>query len=128
MQYPIAIFHKDKNYHVSVPDIPELSTSGNNMAEIIANTRMAVITHLHQLIDNDKKIPQPMPISAYLTAPEFSGCTWAIVSVELARIMGESMDLELQLPIKLFKQATQKFPDDSIENIIISALKNYLEP
>lgn len=41
--------------------------------------------------------------------------------------MGESIDLELQLPVKLFKQLRQKFPDESLEKIIISALKNHLE-
>lgn len=127
MQYPIAIFQKDKNYHVNVPDIPELSASGDNMAEVIANARMAVITHLHELIENDQKIPQALSISTYLNEPEFLGCTWAIISVELTHIMGESIDLELQLPVRLFKQATQKFPDESIDKIIISALKNYLE-
>lgn len=97
------------------------------MADLITDTRMAVISHLHQLIENDKKIPSPMPISTYLKDLQFSGCTWAIVSIELARIMGESIDLELQLPVKLFKQLRQKFPDESLEKIIISALKNHLE-
>lgn len=127
MQYPIAIFHKDNDYHVSVPDIPELRISGTNMAELITDTRMAVITHLHQLIESDRKIPTPLPISSYLKDVKFSGCTWAIVSVELSRIMGESIDLELQIPVKLFKQLRQKFPDESFDKIIISALKNHLE-
>lgn len=128
MQYPVAIFHKGDDFYVNVPDIPDLAITGQNMAEVIANTRINVIVHLHQLIENDKKIPQPHPINTYLSNPDYAGCTWTIVSVELARIMGESVDFELQLPVKLFKQLSQKFPDEPMEKIVLNALKQYLNP
>ncbi|ELA08256.1 phage protein [Moraxella macacae 0408225] len=127
MQYPIAIFYKDKNYHVTVPDIPDLNITGENMADAVSNARMMVIGHLHQLIENDKKIPNPTPISDHLKKPEYLGYTWAIVSVELARIMGESIELNLQISVKLFKQLTQKYPDVSMEHIVITALKQQLQ-
>ncbi len=126
MQYPIAIYLKDQQYYVIIPDIPELQAQGKNMGDAVANARTTVINHLYTLLDQDKTLPQPTAVAAHLTNPKFAGCTWAIVGIEMSRIMGDTLEISVNLPNRLFKQVAQTYPDTPIDSIIITALKQYL--
>lgn len=126
MQYPIAIYLKDEAYQVIVPDIPELHTQGTDMSDAVANARNVVIHHLYQLLEQDSKLPQPSSVSSHLNNPKFAGCTWAIVGIEMSRIMGETVETTIHLPTRLFKQITRTFPDKSLDAVVIAALKQYL--
>lgn len=126
MQYPIAIFQKDNQYYVTVPDIPSLQAQGDNMADAVSNARMVVINHLHQLHERDAVLPEPTPVSNHLSKPEYAGYIWAIVGVELARILGESVEVTVQLPARLYSQVSKGFPDDTMDKVVIAALKQYM--
>lgn len=127
MQYPVAIYHKEDGYHVMVPDIPSLTTTGHDMAEAVSNARTVVINHLFQLLEEDSPIPQPSPVSQHLTNPDYAGFTWAIVGIEMSRIMGESMELTVHLPTRLFKQITKQYRDEPLDSVIVKALKLLLD-
>lgn len=126
MQYPIAIYHKDNSYQVIIPDIPELQTQGDDMGDAVSNARSAVISHLYQLLEHDSHLPQPSAVSTHLTNPKYAGCTWAIVGIEMSRIMGETVETTVNLPTRLFRQVSTAFPDETLETVVINALKLYL--
>ncbi|MFW2176986.1 MULTISPECIES: type II toxin-antitoxin system HicB family antitoxin [unclassified Moraxella] len=127
MQYPIAIFQKDSCFFVNFPDIPMLEAQGNNMAEAVSNARMALIHHLHQLMEEEANLPQPTPVSNHLIKPEYAGYTWAIVGIELARIKGEQVELNVQIAQSLYQQLLRHDPNESLDKIVSLALKRYLQ-
>lgn len=127
MQYPIAIFQQNNSYHVSIPDIEHLSVVDSSMADAIANARLAVMRHLHRLMQDDQPLPEPSAITAHLHKPQYAGYIWAVVSVELSRLIGETVEVTLQLPKQLLAQVTQQFKDESLDNIMLLALKHYLK-
>ena len=127
MQYPIAIYQQNNAYHVTVPDIESLCVVDSSMAGAVSNTRMAVMSHLYHLIEEDLPIPEPSSVTEHLIKPKYAGYTWAIVSVELSRIMGKTVEVTLQLPSQLISQATEQFADESLDKIVLMALKSYLD-
>lgn len=126
MQFPVAIYHNNDGYQVVVPDIPALTTTGIDMAEAVSNARTVVINHLYHLVEIDATIPEPSPVSKHLTNPKYAGATWAIVGIDMSRILGETIALDVNLPTRLFKQAVQAHRDTPIDIIIAEALKQYL--
>lgn len=127
MQFPIAIVHNNNQYIASVPDIPNLQVVGDSVADVVANTRLTVIQHLHQLLETDVSLPEPSPVAVYLEHPEYAGCIWAIVGIELSRILGESIEVNLQLPARLYSKITKTFPKEPLEKVVIEALKRYID-
>lgn len=126
MQYPIAIVHQNNQYFVTIPDIPSLQVIGDSVADVVADTRLTVIKHLQTLIQTDQPLPEASPVSVFLEKPEFAGCIWAIVGIELSRILGDSIEINLQLPARLYTKIGQTFPNDPLEKVVIEALKQYL--
>lgn len=126
MQYPIAIYQKHNKYHVIVPDIPELTTQADDIGDAVANGRSLVINHLYQLLEQDKTLPLPTPVSNHLSNPKFAGFTWAIVGIEISRIMGETIETTVNLPARLFKQISKQHRDEPLDTVIVNALKLYL--
>lgn len=43
MQYSIAIYQQNNAYHVTVPDIDNISVVDSSMADAVSNTDMAVM-------------------------------------------------------------------------------------
>lgn len=127
MQYPIAIYQQNNAYHVTVPDIESISVIDSSMAGAVSNTRMAVMSHLYHLIEEDLPIPEPSSVTEHLIKPKYAGYTWAIVSVELSRIMGKTVEVTLQLPSQLISQAIEQFADESLDKIVLMALKSYVK-
>lgn len=127
MQYPIAIYQQNNAYHVTAVDNESLCVVDSSMAGAVSNTRMAVMSHLYHLIEEDLPIPQPSSVTEHLIKPKYAGYTWAIVSVELSRIMGKTVEVTLQLPSQLVSQATEQFADESLDKIVLMALKSYVK-
>ncbi|MDX2133040.1 MAG: type II toxin-antitoxin system HicB family antitoxin [Planctomycetota bacterium] len=83
MNYPVVI-HKDRasDYGVSVPDLPGCVSAGATVDEALAMAREAIELHLEGLIEEGGVIPLPTPIEKLHADPDYSGGTWAIVSVD----------------------------------------------
>ena len=127
MQYPIAIFQQNNHYYVTIPDMKTLSVADDTMAGAVANARLAILNHLQRLVESDLPIPEPSPVTNHLTKPEYAGYIWAIVSVDLGRIMGEAMEISISLPHTLGNQVMQQFPHEPLDRVIVLALKQYLK-
>ena len=44
-----------------------------------------------------------------------------------SRIMGKTVEVTLQLPSQLISQATEQFADESLDKIVLMALKSYVK-
>lgn len=153
MLFPIAIRQKNNQYFGILPDLPELSIVAPNIAEVISQGRFVIIKHLLSLCDQGKPLPKGSDISDHLgtddakTPNKFAGFTWAIISIDAARVAGTNVKLSVELPESLLTRArdhltaqglaantSQKLKEENsqtqtaadVNDLIIKALVSYL--
>lgn len=143
MLYPIAIRQKGSQFVGILPDLPELKIIAANITDVISQARLTVMTHLLALYAQDKPLPNGSDIGDHLstkaTPNPFAGVTWAIISIDAARIKGTKVKLAIELPEPLLTRARHHLAAQStkteralssssheLNELIIKALQAYL--
>ena len=105
MRYPVVI-HKDPNsdYGVTVPDLPGCFSAGETLDEALQQASEAIECHLEALMLDGEPIPLPMSIDRHSSDPDYAGGTWALVSVDVARLSGKTKRVNITLPERLLTQ------------------------
>ena len=95
MRYPVVI-HKDPGscYGVTIPDLPGVFTAGDTIEEALANVQEAVEVGLH----GEGEIPAPRTIDDHVANPDYEGGVFAYAEVDLARIKGAVVRVNITLP------------------------------
>ncbi|WP_151994074.1 type II toxin-antitoxin system HicB family antitoxin [Buttiauxella massiliensis] len=103
MLYPIAIEAGDEQhaYGVTVPDLPGCFSAGDTMEEAIANAKEAITGHIELLVEMGGDIPAVSSVGALAKNPEFAGYTWAVVDIDVTRLLGGSEKINVTLPKSL---------------------------
>jgi len=99
MRYPLVI-HKDKSsdYGVTVPDLPGCFSAGDTMEEALTNAVEAIECHREGLLLDGDEIPQARPVEAHLKNRDYTGGTWALVSVDLSKLASKAKRINITLP------------------------------
>lgn len=128
MQYPIAIQQKNLTFYAYLPDLPDLDIEGNSIADTIARARVLVFKHLQNLVDNGQDLPTGSDISQHLNNPSFSGWTWAIISIDANRIIGETLSIDIKIPERLMQRILSYTEQQQLEinDFFIEAIKKSL--
>jgi predicted RNase H-like HicB family nuclease len=105
MRYPVVI-HKDPNsdYGVTVPDLPGCFSAGETLDEALQQASEAIECHLEALMLDGEPIPLPKGIDWHRCNPDYEGGTWALVSVDVARLSGKTRRVNITLPERLLAQ------------------------
>lgn len=105
MQYPIFL-HKDENscYGVIVPDLPGCYSAGDTIEDAIHNAHEAIECHLEGLLKDNDPIPLKKPIEEHLENPEFKDGVLAVVDIDLSKISGKTIRINISLPERFLKQ------------------------
>ena len=100
MLYPIAIRPGDEQHAwgVEVPDIPGCFSAGENLDDAMAMAREAIEGHLEILAEDCSRMPVATPVSAHVSNPEYEGCIWALVDIDITRYLGKAEKLTITLP------------------------------
>ncbi|CAM4037766.1 type II toxin-antitoxin system HicB family antitoxin [Rahnella bruchi] len=103
MLYPIAIEPGDEHhaYGVTVPDLPGCFSAGDTMEEAIAKAKEAITGHIEILVEKGWDIPSVSSVSDLAKDPEFAGYTWAMVDIDVTRLLGGSEKINVTLPKSL---------------------------
>lgn len=103
MFYPIAIEAGDHKhaYGVTVPDLPGCFSAGDTLDEAIKNAKEAITGHLELAVELGHDIPAVSTIEALATNPDYAGYTWALVEVDVIRLLGGSEKINVTLPRSL---------------------------
>ena len=103
MLYPIAIEPGDEQhaYGVTVPDLPGCFSAGDTMEEAIAKAKEAITGHIEILVEKGWDIPAVSSVRELATDPEFAGYTWAMVDIDVTRLLGGSEKINVTLPKSL---------------------------
>ena len=106
MLYPIAIRPGDEQHAwgVDVPDIPGCFSSGEDLDDAMAMAREAIEGHLEILAEDCARIPVATPVSAHVSNPEYEGCIWALVDIDITRYLGKAEKLNITLPGNLLNR------------------------
>lgn len=103
MLYPIAIEAGDENtaYGVTVPDLPGCFSAGETLDEAIINAKEAITAHIELLVEMEADIAAVSSLQELAKNPEFEGYTWAVVEVDVTRLLGGSEKINVTLPKSL---------------------------
>ncbi|MEG3130902.1 type II toxin-antitoxin system HicB family antitoxin [Pantoea cypripedii] len=103
MFYPIAIEAGDDKhaYGVTVPDLPGCFSAGDSLDEAIANAKEAITGHIELLVELGKDIPSVSSVGSLAGNPDYAGYTWAVVDVDVTRLLGGSEKINVTLPKSL---------------------------
>ena len=106
MLYPIAIRPGDEQHAwgVEVPDIPGCFSAGEDLDDAMAMAREAIEGHLEILAEDCARIPVATPVSAHVSNPEYEGCIWALVDIDITRYLGKAEKLNITLPGNLLNR------------------------
>ena len=106
MLYPIAIRPGDEQHAwgVDVPDIPGCFSAGEDLDDAMAMAREAIEGHLEILAEDCARIPVATPVSAHVSNPEYEGCIWALVDIDITRYLGKAEKLNITLPGNLLNR------------------------
>jgi len=99
MRYPVVI-HKDKtsDYGVTVPDLPGCFSAGDTLEDALTQAVEAIECHLEGLLLDGDEIPPVQSIETHLKNRDFTGGTWALVSVDLSRLASKAKRINITLP------------------------------
>ena len=91
MHYPVII-HKDpdSDYGVTVPDLPGCFTAGDTVDDAIVQATEAIECHIEGLVLDGETVLIPRNIEFRQKNPDYVDGVWALVSVTLDKIPGES--------------------------------------
>jgi len=103
MRYPIAIeMGNDKTaYGVAVPDLPGVFSAGDTLDEAIANAEDAILLGLEDYAERGEAFPEPSDLAALTRAKAYKGWTWFVVTVDISKINGKAVRLNITLPERL---------------------------
>ncbi|MDH0730533.1 type II toxin-antitoxin system HicB family antitoxin [Pseudomonas sichuanensis] len=103
MLFPIAILPGDDQHAwgVEVPDIPGCFSAGEDLDDAIAMAREAIEGHLELLAQDGQEIPKASKVSVHAANPDYAGCTWALIDIDITRYLGKAEKLNITLPAYL---------------------------
>ena len=90
MLYPVAIDKGDSSFGVRVPDIPGCFSGGDSYQDAIESVREAIDAHIELLVEDGEAVPETASMENWLADPDYAGMVWALVDVDVTRLMGES--------------------------------------
>ncbi|MCU1721179.1 type II toxin-antitoxin system HicB family antitoxin [Pseudomonas sp. 5P_5.1_Bac1] len=100
MLYPIAIRPGDDSHAwgVEVPDIPGCFSAGDDLDNAMAMAREAIEGHLELLAEDGTPIPAARKVTFHSANPEFDGCIWALIEIDVSKYLGKAEKLNITLP------------------------------
>ncbi|CAD5199322.1 type II toxin-antitoxin system HicB family antitoxin [Pseudomonas sp. FEN] len=100
MLFPIAIQPGDEQHAwgVEVPDIPGCFSAGEDLDDALAMAREAIEGHLEILAEDDAPIPRAGTVTQHAKNPDYAGCIWALVDIDITQYLGKSEKLNITLP------------------------------
>lgn len=123
MRFTIAIEPGDDAhaFGVIVPDLPGCFSAGDTLDEAIDNAKEAIELWLETTIDNGSAIPELRSIGEHQSNPEFSGCIWAVVSVDLSELSDKAERVNITLPARVLRRidAAAKAAGESRSGFIV---------
>jgi predicted RNase H-like HicB family nuclease len=128
--YPLWI-HKDPKslYGVTVPDLPGCFSSGSTFDEAIDQARQAIELHLQGMVEDGESIPDASEIESLWRNKNFSGGTWATVSIDTDKLRQPAVRINITFPTNVLG-AVDRFAEQHGETrsgLLVKAVTGYIK-
>ena len=102
MRYPVVV-HDDESagYGVTVPDLPGCFSGGDTLDAALEMAREAISGHVETLLMDGQRVPEPQHLETHRANPDFAGGIWALVDVDLSKLTGESLRVNVTMPARV---------------------------
>ncbi|WP_334472576.1 type II toxin-antitoxin system HicB family antitoxin [Arsenophonus sp. PmNCSU2021_1] len=107
MLYPIAIDKANSSFGVRVPDIQGCFSGGETLSDAVESAKEAIEAHLELLLQEKESLPIANSIDKYLSDAEYKNVIWAVVDVDVTRLMGKTEKINVTLPSLLIHRIDQ---------------------
>ena len=91
--------------------------------------REAIVGHIETLLMDGQQVPQQRPISVHQTNPDFADGIWALVDVDLAKLSGKTIRVNITMPARVLaivdEAATRT--GDSRSGLLTRAVLQHIE-
>ncbi len=129
MNYPIVI-HKDKDsdYGVTVPDLPGCFSAGSTLDEAIAMAKEAIELHIEGLIEEGQAIPRAGTVERHRRNRDYSGGTWAVVSVDSSKLPLKARRINITMPERVLRSVDREAEKEgeTRSGLLVRAATNYV--
>ena len=108
MRYPVVL-HKDPNsdYGVTVPDLPGCFSAGETIDDALTEVVEAIECHIEGLLIDGEPVPSPTSIETHRDDPNYADGVWALVTVDLSKLSGETTQVDVTVPERLLALVDQ---------------------
>jgi predicted RNase H-like HicB family nuclease len=83
---------------VEVPDIPGCFSAGDDLDDAVAMAREAIEGHFEVLAEDGAPIPSASKLGVHVSNPQYVGCAWAVVDIDVTKYLGKAQKLNITLP------------------------------
>ncbi|MBT3203360.1 MAG: hypothetical protein HOB14_12750 [Gammaproteobacteria bacterium] len=88
VRLPIALYRGadlNSEYDVTIPDLPNCSTSGETLERALENAKEAALLRMEEIIFCGRTFPELLPIEEHLDNPDYENCSsWAEIDVDIS--------------------------------------------
>ena len=108
MRYPVVL-HKDPNsdYGVTVPDLPGCFSAGETIDDALTEVVEAIECHIEELLIDGEREPYPTSTETHRDDPNYADGVWALVTVDLSKLSGETTQVDVTVPERLLALVDQ---------------------
>ena len=101
-----VVIHKDEGseYGVTVPDLAGCFSAGATVEEALANAEEAILCHLEGMLLDSEDWPKHQAIEAHKGDPGYANGTWALVSIDPAKVEGKAKRVNITIPERLLNR------------------------
>ncbi len=83
-----------------------------SLAVMIIRTRLKAYVkrfeaHIELLVEDGETVPEATTVENWLSNPEYTGAVWALVDVDITRLMGKAEKINVTLPSLLIRRIDQ---------------------
>lgn len=104
MRYPVAVWVENNTFSASVPDLPGVITEADTLAELEQMVVDAALGWMECELDDGRAIPSPSSIEKLFSDPEYAGCTWMLVDIDLDKLSDKTERLNICLPSRVIRR------------------------
>lgn len=110
MRYPVAIEtgHRGTAFGVVVPDLPGCFSAGDTIDEAMTNVEEAIDLWIEAALDAGRDIPAPSTLDATQAREEFTGWTFALVTINPAALDDRIERVNITLPRRVLYRLDQR--------------------
>lgn len=104
MLYPVYVHvgNAQEAHGITFPDFPGCFSAADEWANLPAAIQEAVEAHFYG--DPPDAVPAPTPLERLVDSPDYQGGVWLLADIDLSRIEGRPVRLNISLPPQLVQQ------------------------